>query len=127
MTAEITGRAREFQYAGNDVIDAPQRDAVRGDLRRRRRRRRSTAGQAGDHLAGGSGNDTIYGQDGVDHIYGDDGFNVDLSKRLSLSTQILSVVTAPSGSDNVARPGHFQTSDTLNAGNDVLTVRAATT
>ncbi|WP_372791518.1 hypothetical protein, partial [Paraconexibacter sp.] len=66
------------------------------------------------------GNDTILGQDGVDHIYGDDGFNLDLSKRLSLSTQILSVVTAPSGSDNVARPGHFQTSDSLQAGNDVL-------
>ncbi|MBA3348546.1 MAG: hypothetical protein H0T13_08305, partial [Actinobacteria bacterium] len=119
VTAAITGRAREFQYAGNDVIDAhnaTQSVAIYGgagdDV--------IIGSQAGDHLAGGSGNDTIYGQDGLDHIYGDSGFNLDLSKRLSLSTQILSVATAPGPDDNVARPGHFQTSDSLIAGNDVL-------
>src|SRR5262249_40586500 len=86
--ANVPGRARQFSNFGNDNIDASLslnslaiysglgNDIIQGS-------------QAGDHLAGGSGNDTIYGGGGADHIYGDDGFKVDLSSRLSLSTQVL--------------------------------------
>src|SRR5207249_1956369 len=76
---------------GNDVIDASANSrsvAIYGG----RGNDTIIGSQAGDHLAGGSGDDTINGQGGDDHIYGDDGFNLDLSRRLSLSTQILLLV-----------------------------------
>ncbi|MCW2999090.1 MAG: type secretion target repeat protein, partial [Solirubrobacterales bacterium] len=112
-TIAITGRGREFPNAGNDVIDAHASNgsvAIYGgegdDV--------IIGSQGDDHLAGGSGNDTINGQRGADHVYGDDGFNVDLSKRLSLSTQILALVNGPSSGD------HLATSDALDAGSDKL-------
>jgi Ca2+-binding RTX toxin-like protein len=112
-TAIITGRGREFPNPGDDFIDAseatlliaiyggPGNDTIYGS-------------QAGDHIAGGSGNDTIYGQGGGDHIYGDSGFNIDMSERLSLSTEILTVVTAPEVDDNL------ETFDDLSAGADEI-------
>jgi Ca2+-binding RTX toxin-like protein len=114
-TAAPTGRARQFTGFGNDTIDA--RNSTRsvtiyggqGDDT-------IWGGQAGDHIAGGSGNDTIDAQAGNDHVYGDNGFNLDLSKRISLSTQILLVATSNSSPlfnrDPVATPGN----DTINAG-----------
>ena len=117
-TGNQTGRARKFASsgpgsAGNDTIDArlatqsvaiyggPGNDTIWGS-------------QAGDHIAGGSGDDTIHGQGGDDHIYGDDGFNLDLSKRLSLSTQILLLVNAGAATDVAG------TSDNLAVGADVI-------
>ncbi|EAR60225.1 type I secretion target repeat protein [Oceanospirillum sp. MED92] len=74
-----------------------------------------TGSNYGDHIAGGSGNDEIYGLGGDDHIYGDAGFNLDLTKRLSLSTQVLSVVnTADAVNDNP------ETSDALTVGVDTI-------
>jgi Ca2+-binding RTX toxin-like protein len=113
-TADLTGNAREFTNFGNDVIDAsadpnsvaayggPGNDTIYGG-----------AGGAGDLLAGGSGDDLIVGGSGNDQIYGDDGFNLDLSKRVSLSTQIVTVANSPS-------PGDSPTGDPLTAGNDTL-------
>ena len=99
---------RQYANSGNDVINATAAAgtvAIYGgagdDV--------ITGSAFGDHLAGGSGNDTIYGLGGDDHIYGDDGFNVDLSKRLSLSTQILLVTNNAGG-----------TYDGLTAGLDII-------
>jgi Ca2+-binding RTX toxin-like protein len=94
------GNAVEFVRSGDDLIDA----------------RNSNAGvtifggagadtiygsQAGDHIAGGSGADKIFGQAGEDHIYGDSGINVDLSQRLSLTEQVISmIVTANPSTDS---------------------------
>jgi Ca2+-binding RTX toxin-like protein len=121
-TAAPTGHGRQFDTFGNDTIDAsgstrsvtiyggPGNDTILGS-------------QAGDHIAGGSGDDTIDGQAGADHIYGDDGFNLDLSKRISLSTQILSVTTAYAATgaydrDRLQTPGN----DTIQGGdgNDIV-------
>ena len=115
-TANLTDQARESSLpaAGNDTIDARNdvnsvaiyggggSDTIWGS-------------QAGDEIAGGSGNDVIHGQGGDDHIYGDDGFNLDLSKRLNLSTQILLLVNSPGAGDDP------NTHDNLAAGNDTIT------
>lgn len=86
------GHARAFFKAGNDTLDASKatqsvtlyggggNDLIRG-------------GSAGDWIAGGSGNDILNGNGGNDAIQGDDGFNLNLTQRLSLSTQILTVAT----------------------------------
>lgn len=74
-----------------------------------------TGSEYGDHIAGGSGNDFIAGLGGDDHIYGDAGFNVDISTRLDLSTQILTVVNiADAVNDNL------ETSDPLTVGSDTI-------
>src|SRR5581483_7260174 len=112
-TGNITGEARGSHFAaGNDTIDATRAsnsvaifggagiDTISG-------------GGGGDFLAGGSGNDTINAGTGNDQIWGDDGFNVDLSKRLSLSTQILTVVSGPT-------PPPFSNGDALTAGTDTI-------
>ncbi|CAM2780863.1 LEPR-XLL domain-containing protein [Vibrio rarus] len=111
---EKTDSAREFTNPGNDVIDASGaggtvtlfggagNDTIIGS-------------EYGDHIAGGSGNDQIFGLGGDDHIYGDAGFNIDVSTRLDLSTQILSVVNiADLENDNL------DTSDVLTVGNDSI-------
>jgi Ca2+-binding RTX toxin-like protein len=114
-------RARMFSNPGNDFIDA--RLATGGV---------TIYGGAGndliygstfsDQLAGGSGHDEIQGDLGDDHIYGDDGFNLNLSRRLSLSVQPLLVVTDPSGSDYLSGDALVVGNDTLGGGggNDVV-------
>ncbi|GAM62156.1 hypothetical protein JCM19232_5120 [Vibrio ishigakensis] len=111
---EKTDKAREFNNPGNDIINASGaggsvtifggqgNDAITGS-------------EYGDHIAGGSGNDFIAGLGGDDHIYGDSGFNVDVSTRLDLSTQILTVVNiADAVNDNL------ETSDPLTVGSDII-------
>ena len=110
-TGHITGHAREFPANGNDTIDA-RNDANSVAIFGGGGNDTIWGSQAGDQIAGGSGNDVIHGQGGDDHIYGDDGFNIDLSKRLSLSTQILLLVNAPAAGDDAT------THDALVAGND---------
>ncbi|MDX6411835.1 MAG: hypothetical protein QOE91_1351, partial [Gaiellaceae bacterium] len=112
-TGHITGRGREFPSAGNDTIDA-RNDASSVAIYGGGGNDVIWGSQAGDHIAGGSGNDEIHAQGGDDHIYGDDGFNVDLSKRLSLSTQILLLVNSAAGTDDAT------THDALAAGQDTI-------
>ena len=113
-TSNINGHARgEHFTSGKDTIDAsndpnsvaidggPGNDTIYGS-------------QAGDWLFGGSGNDEIHGDGGNDQISGDDGYNLDLSKRLDLSTQILLPVNSPSSTYYSA------SSDNLAAGNDTI-------
>ncbi|KAA5541791.1 hypothetical protein FYK55_16405 [Roseiconus nitratireducens] len=115
------GRAVDFDYNGNDVIDASGLDisdmvSLNGQV---------TVGvtiyggggndtidgsEAGDHLAGGSGDDVIRGGSGPDHIYGDSGFNVDPITRSLL------VITSDPSADPVAFPPR----DTVLAGNDTI-------
>jgi hypothetical protein len=109
----ITGMAREFSNPGNNVLDArndthsvvlyggPGSDTIYG-------------GGAGDWIAGGSGNNIIFGGAGNDIILGNDGFNLDLSTRLSLSTQVLLLANTPSPSDDAT------THDALVAGSDTI-------
>lgn len=109
-----TGKAREFANPGNDVIDASGAggsvviyggqgsDTLTGSL-------------YGDHIAGGSGDDNIFGLDGDDHIYGDSGFNLDLSTRLDLSTQVLTVVNSPDDLND-----NLDTADQLTVGSDTI-------
>ena len=109
-----TGNANGYPVGmyGDDVIDASANSrsvAIYGG----RGNDTIIGSQAGDHLAGGSGDDTINGQGGDDHIYGDDGFNLDLSRRLSLSTQILLLV-------NDVTATSYQDFDDLAAGRDTL-------
>ncbi len=111
---EKTDKAREFSNPGNDTMDA---SGANGSvtLYGGEGNDTITGSHFGDHIAGGSGNDTLFGLDGEDHIYGDAGFNVDISTRLDLSTQILTVVNiADAGIDNL------DTSDSLALGNDVI-------
>ena len=98
------GDATAFDFPGNDIIDASAIAAgvtIFGgggdDI--------LTGTQAGDHIAGGSGNDTIDAQGGDDHVYGDSGFNADLSSRLSLAGQILTVVTNEATGDDTVFAG----------------------
>gem|GEM_PF-4232680 len=116
ITTHITGHGRQFPCAApfscNDTIDASGATGsvtiyggVGNDT--------ITGSQYGDHLAGGSGDDTIHGLSGNDHIYGDNGFNLDLTTRLSLSTQILRVASANGSSAFNADP--------LVVGNDAIT------
>ena len=109
-----TEKGREFNNPGNDTIDASGAEVSvviyggQGDDT-------LTGSRFGDHIAGGSGDDTVFGLGGADHIYGDAGFNVDISTRLDLSTQILTVVnTADTLNDNP------ETADTLTSGNDTI-------
>ena len=115
--AEATGvastRAVAFDNYGDDIIDASAASTgvvIYGG----RGNDVLTGSQGDDHIAGGSGNDLIMGQAGNDHIYGDSGFNNDLTERLDLAAQVLTVVT-------VANP---QTdgvnSDDLTVGNDEI-------
>ncbi|MGE4044330.1 MAG: hypothetical protein AB7F35_05720 [Acetobacteraceae bacterium] len=112
-TALLTGHAREFAKPGNDTIDASKagqsvmiyggggNDTILGSA-------------AGDWIAGGSGNDTISSNGGDDVVSGDDGFNLDLSKRLDLSTQVLLVAI------DVAAADHPATRDFLIGGADTI-------
>ena len=112
-TANLTGGARQFFNPGNDTIDVrtdPNSVTIYGG----NGADTIYGGGGGDQLFGGSGNDTIYAGTGNDHIYGDDGINLDLSKRLDLSTQIISVVNAPTGTEVPA------TRDLLTAGADTI-------
>jgi Ca2+-binding RTX toxin-like protein len=91
---EANGNAMAFVNSGDDLIDARAssngltifgglgNDTIHGS-------------QAGDHIAGGSGNDTLHGEGGEDHIYGDSGVNADVSTRLSMTGQIVSIVVVP--------------------------------
>ncbi|MBL4832198.1 MAG: hypothetical protein JKY55_20255, partial [Aliivibrio sp.] len=111
---EKTDKAREFNNPGNDTINA---SGANGSvtLYGGAGNDTITGSNFGDHIAGGSGNDYLYGLGGDDHIYGDAGFNVDISTRLDLSTQILTVVNiANGGADNL------DTSDSLLVGNDYI-------
>ena len=113
-TQNITGSAREFNNPGNDTLDASAdsqpvvlyggagNDVIFG-------------GSASDWIAGGGGNDTISSGNGNDIVLGDDGFNLNLSARLDLSTQVLLTVNAPSPTDDQL------TSDKLIAGSDSIT------
>jgi hypothetical protein len=107
-----TSKGREFSNPGNDIINA---SGATGSVVIYGGRGNDvlTGGEFGDHIAGGSGNDTIKGLGGDDHIYGDSGFNLDLSKRLSLSTQILLVVNTPDTAND-----NLDTSDDLAVGID---------
>ena len=120
-TALITGHGHVFGNPGNDVIDAsattlgividggPGNDTIIG-------------GAGDDQLAGGSGDDTITGGRGADHLYGDDGFNVDLSTRLSLALQPLTVATDPAAGDAPSGDTLHRGNDRMNGGdgNDIL-------
>ena len=124
LVTEKAGTGREFANPGDDVIDASGSSAwvtIFGGLGNDT----IIGSQAGDHLAGGFGDDIIDGQGGDDHIYGDSGFNVDLSSRLSLSSQVLTVVNKgdavndnPETCDPLTSPGN----DTLagGSGNDII-------
>jgi Ca2+-binding RTX toxin-like protein len=112
-TADITGGARSFADPGDDTIDA--RNAGSGIVIYGGAGDDTLYGsQGGDHIAGGAGNDTIYGEGGTDHIYGDAGFNVDISRRLDHSTQVLTVVQTAGAGD------HPATGDDLSTGADTL-------
>ena len=112
-TADITGYGREFVAPGDDTIDA--RNAGSGLVIYGGAGDDTLYGsQGGDHIAGGAGNDTIYGEGGVDHIYGDAGFNVDISRRLDPSTQVLTVVQTAGAGD------HPATGDDLSTGADTI-------
>ncbi|BCS96179.1 hypothetical protein DSLASN_18110 [Desulfoluna limicola] len=121
-SAEITGGAREYIHAGDDVIDA--RGAAKSVIIYGGAGNDTIWGSQGDdHIAGGSGNDVIHGQGGSDHIYGDSGFNIDVSTRLSLAGQILTVVNTPSAGDNPEiRDDLMAGADTLDGdgGSDIL-------
>jgi Ca2+-binding RTX toxin-like protein len=113
-TANLTGNAREYLNPGNNTLDAhldpnavvmyggPGVDTI-------------TGGGGGDWIAGGGGGDIIQAGTGKDDILGDDGFNLDLSKRLSLSSQVLLVANAPAPTDEQ------KTHDALAAGNNTIT------
>lgn len=109
-----TDKGREYTQAGNDTLNASGANGsvvlfggLGDDL--------ITGSNQGDHIAGGSGNDQIFGLGGDDHIYGDAGFNLDISTRLDLSTQVLEVVlNADSANDNL------DTSDGLTVGSDTI-------
>ncbi|WP_261817079.1 LEPR-XLL domain-containing protein [Vibrio gallicus] len=108
-----TDKAREFNNPGNDILDA---SGAGGSvtLYGGQGNDTLTGSEHGDHIAGGSGSDYIFGLDGADHIYGDAGFNVDVSTRLDLSTQILSVVNLSDAGDNP------ETADLLAVANDTI-------
>ncbi|WP_261842146.1 LEPR-XLL domain-containing protein [Aliamphritea ceti] len=109
-----TAKGREFTTPGNDIIDASGAGGsvvIYGG----QGNDTLTGSNFGDHIAGGSGDDIIKGLGGHDHIYGDAGFNLDISTRLNLSTQVLEVVnTANTSTDNP------ETADTLIAGKDTV-------
>jgi hypothetical protein len=107
-----TGKAREFSNPGKDIIDASGAGGSvtiyggQGDDS-------LTGGQFDDQIAGGSGNDQLYGLGGNDHLYGDSGFNTDVTTRLNLADQVLSLVNIENiTSDNL------DTSDRLQVGKD---------
>ncbi|MGC9459135.1 calcium-binding protein, partial [Vibrio genomosp. F10] len=111
---EKTEKAREFANPGNDTINALGANGT-VTLYGGAGNDTITGSNFGDHIAGGSGNDTIYGLDGDDHLYGDAGFNVDITTRFDLSSQVLTVVNlADQANDNV------ETSDSLAVGNDTI-------
>jgi RTX calcium-binding nonapeptide repeat (4 copies) len=108
--------AAQYQFDGNDVIDAHNLFAGIADGRLPTVGITAYGGRgddtiigsaANDFLAGGSGNDTIIGGRGGDQIYGDSGINVDVIRRL------LTVANAAgtSGAVNV---------DPIKAGNDLI-------
>jgi Ca2+-binding RTX toxin-like protein len=107
------GNAVEFVHSGDDLIDA--RDSSAGVTIFGGAGADTIYGsQAGDHIAGGSGADTIFGEAGEDHIYGDSGINADLSQRLSLTEQVISmIVTANPSTDS-------QNADALAPGSDEI-------
>ena len=129
-----TGRAIAFDHAGNDLIDASAstagvtiyggagKDTIYGS-------------QGDDQLAGGSGDDEIHGDDnptdtidgtsavGRDHIYGDGGINADLTTRLDLATQVITLVTVPApATDGASSDGLAPGGDTLfgDGGDDII-------
>jgi hypothetical protein len=115
-TAALTGNGRKFETHGDDIIDA---SAATGSvvIYGGRGKDLLTGSAFDDHIAGGSGDDTIYALGGSDHVYGDSGFNVDLSQRLSLSSQVLLVV------DNGSTGDHLPTADDLaGPGSDKINV-----
>ena len=102
-----------FSTAGNDRIDASgSRSGITlyggaGDD--------TLIGSNGhDRIFGGSGNDQISGLGGNDFLYGDSGINVDISSRLTLASQVITVVTAPDLVNNSVN------SDYLQVGNDII-------
>ena len=113
-TANITGEGREFSNPGNDVLDAsadPNTVVLYGGTGND-----SILGGAGsDWIAGGSGADTINGGGGNDIIFGDSGFNLNLSKRISLASQVLLVTATTAPTDDKL------TSDKLITGADTIT------
>src|SRR6185312_12044001 len=113
-TQLITGHAREFNNPGNDTLDASN-DAQPVVLYGGAGNDTILGGPASDWIAGGGGHDAINGANGNDIIFGDDGFNLDLSKRLSLSSQVLLTVNAASSATDDPL-----TSDKLVAGGDQI-------
>ena len=134
MSGFATGCAIAFDHAGNDLIDASAstagvtiyggagKDTIYGS-------------QGDDQLAGGSGDDEIHGDDnptdtidgtsavGRDHIYGDGGINADLTTRLDLATQIITLVTVPApATDGASSDGLAPGGDTLfgDGGDDII-------
>ena len=113
-TKAITGAGREFGNAGNDVLDAsadPNTVVLYGGAGDD-----TILGGAGsDWIAGGSGADSINGGGGNDIVFGDSGFNLDLSRRISLASQVLLVTATTAPTDDKL------SSDKLVAGADQIT------
>ena len=102
-----------YANAGNDVIDAS--GALSGVVIYGGAGDDTLYGSQGnDQIAGGSGDDHLYGLGGNDHLYGDSGFNIDLSQRLSLATEVLTVVTVANPVNDGAN------ADDLAVGNDTI-------
>ncbi|MEX2367225.1 MAG: calcium-binding protein, partial [Pseudohongiellaceae bacterium] len=113
--------APPFDDSGDDVIDASAstsgvviyggagNDTIHGS-------------QGNDQIAGGSGDDQIFGEAGDDHIYGDGGINVDSTTRVSISPQVLMMVTAPDITDAINSDDLGIGQDTIqgDAGNDII-------
>jgi Ca2+-binding RTX toxin-like protein len=107
----VDGHARTFSNAGDNIIDA--RNATKSVIMYGGVGRDTIYGGRGDDwIAGGSGANTLDGRGGNDILLGASGFNIDLSERLSRSSQMLTVVSAASRTDNRI------TGDKLSAGSN---------
>ncbi|MEH6442872.1 MAG: LEPR-XLL domain-containing protein [Oceanospirillaceae bacterium] len=107
-----TNKAREFSNPGNDTIDASGAGGsvtIYGG----QGNDNLTGGEFGDQIAGGSGDDQLYGLGGNDHLYGDSGFNTDVTTRLNLASQVLTLVNIESAAND-----NLDTSDRLQIGSD---------
>ena len=112
-SANITGNARKFASAGNNILDA-SKDSAPVILYGGAGADTITGGTGNDWIAGGGGNNTIAGGGGNDVLLGGSGFNISLANRLSAATLALTIATQPGANDTVG------TSDTLAGGNNTI-------
>jgi Ca2+-binding RTX toxin-like protein len=101
-TAHLTGHARVFTCTVakpcNNTLDA-RNDPNPVVLVGGRGNDTIYGGGGGDQLYGGGGSNVIHAGTGNDHIYGNASINIDLTQRLSLSTQVITVVNDPNGTE----------------------------